>query len=269
VYSLAARPRSPLLASFIQRLHYHENDFPPSLERIVPNGQAHLMINLAEDAFRTYRGAQCAAVDHHAGAVLAGPHAQSTVLDTHEQRRLVAVQFRPGAAGHFFSLPMTEVGDQVVGLEELWGCDGRLMRERLLDAATPEGKFLALEEVLLRHIRPEHDPAVTWAVRALHRGAPVSDVALRLGLLPRTLVRRFAKHVGLTPKRFARVRRLQRLLRSVRASGQADWCALAAEHGYADQAHLVHEFRDLAGITPTSYKPHSPRRNNHIPIAAP
>ena len=71
----------------------------------------------------------------------------------------------------------------------------------------------------------------------------------------------------MTPKRWARVRRLQKVLRAVRLSTQPIWHDLAADYGYADQAHLVHEFRELADITPSGYQPHSHKRSNHLPTS--
>ena len=266
MYTLAAKPRSLVLRRFVKSLHYHETDFPFGLERIVPNGQAHLMVNLAQDEFRVYEGARCERVNRQGGAVLAGPHAQAVVIDTRQQHWLAAVEFRPGGAGPFFSVPMTEACDQVVHLPHLWNADGSLLRERLLEAPTPQAKLAVFEETLLQHLAPSHDPAIAYAVTALQYGVPVAEVASRLGLLPKAFVRRFANQVGITPKRFARVRRLQRVLRSLRTGVEIDWCALAAKHGYADQAHLVHEFRELADITPSAYKPQSSKRNNHIPI---
>lgn len=266
--SVAARPCSPALAAFIKSFHYHETNLPFALERIMPNGQAHLMVNLAEDEFKTYDPLRTERVDRHSGAVLSGPHAQPMVIDTREQRWIAAVEFRSGGAGRFFSMPVSEVCNHVVPLENVWGQDGRSLRERLLEASTPASKFRVLEEVLLQHLVPVFDPAVQCAVAALQRGEPVSQVASCLGLLPRTLRRRFSSQVGITPKRFARVHRLQRVLRAIRRSTEPDWCALAAEHGYTDQAHLIHDFRDLAGITPAGYKPHSSRRSNHVPITA-
>ncbi len=264
--SLAVRPRSPALRPFVHSLHFHEMDLPFGLERIVPSGQAHLMVNFAEDEFRTYPGAVRNEVNRHPGAILAGPHARSTVLDTHDFRWMAAVQFRPGGAAPFFSLPLSETRDQVVGLESLWRSDGRLLRECLLEARTPQLKLATLEAWLLRHLRPIHEPAIPWAIAALRQAMPVAAVASALGLQPRTLTRRFAAQTGLTPKRFARVCRLQAVLRAVRQSPAIDWCSLAAHYGYADQAHLAHEFRALAGITPSEYKPSSSRRGNHIPI---
>ena len=262
--SLAVRPRSALLAPFVASLHYHENAWPAAVERIMPNGQAHLMINLAEDQFRSYNGETCSAISSRSGAVLAGPHGQAAAIDTAEQQWLAAVEFRPGGAAPFFGQPLTEARDQIVSLDDLWGLDGALVRERLLEAPTPQAKLRVLETILLEQLVGRGDPAVGFAVAAMERGLPVRETAARAGLLPRTLVRRFEQRVGLTPKRFARVRRLQRILKSARRGGE--WAAIAAEHGYTDQAHLVHDFRDLTGITPTGYRPQSAQRGNHVPV---
>jgi AraC-like DNA-binding protein len=266
--NLTARPRSPLLKPFVKSFHYHETDLPFSLERVMPNGHAHLMVNLAEDEFRTYDRAIPAKITRQSGAVLAGPHAQSVILDTRQMRWLAAIQFRAGGAAHFLNMPMSEACNQVVSLEDLWRSSGATVRERLIEAPAPQARFAVLEQLLLEHIQRNFDPAIECAVVALERGMPVSLLAQRLGLLPKTFVRRFTSKVGITPKRFARVRRLQRVMRSIRASAPVDWSELAARYGYADQSHLVHEFRELAGITPSAYKPHSPQRNNHVPIAA-
>ena len=269
VKHFAAKPRSRALTAFVKSFHYHENDLPFTLERIMPNGQAHLMVNLAEDEFSTYSGSRAEQKHPQSGSVLAGPHAKSVVIDTRAQRWLAAVEFHSGGARHFFSMPMSAVCNEIVQLEDFWGCDGRLLRERLLDASTPAAKFRTLEEVLSEHLAPRFDPAIQYAMAALRAGVRVSQLVSRLGLLPRTFERRFSAQVGINPKRFARVQRLQRVLRAVRLSSRPNWCALAAEHGYTDQAHLIHDFRDLADITPSGYVPHSPQRNNHVPLVTP
>jgi AraC-like DNA-binding protein len=264
--SVRVKPTSPLLAASVKSLHYLETEMPFMLERIVPNGQAHLMINLAEEEFRAYDPIHVERVKRHSGAVLAGPHARSTVIDTREQRWLVAVEFRSGGAGQFFSMPMSEACDAIVSLEDVWDRTGRLLREQLLEAKTPALKFRVLEETLLRRRSARFDPAIQYAVYALRRGVPLARVTEELGLLPRTLVRRFSSQVGMAPKRFARLQRLQRVLGAVCQSPAPDWRTLAMQHGYTDQSHLVHEFREMADITPSGYKPHSAQRRNHIPI---
>jgi AraC-like DNA-binding protein len=226
------------------------------------------MVNLFEAEFRTYHGPDCAAVQRSSGAVLGGPSSHATVIDTMEQRCLVTVDFKLGGASPFFSDPLGEARDQLVGLDQLWGRDGAALRERLLEAGTPEAMFQVLEIVLLKQLVDPAipDPAIPFAARALERGVPVSHVTSQLGLLPKTFVRRFRARTGLSPKRFSRVRRLQRVLASVRDPRATDWSELAAQHGYTDQAHLIHDFRDLTGLTPTAYRPRSAEEHNHVPV---
>lgn len=265
--NLSIRPRSHALQPFIKSLHYHETAFPFGLERILPSGGAHLMINLAEDQFRTYSGADCERIHSTQGAALSGPRGRETILDTREFQWLVAVEFRMGGAAPFFRSPLDQVSDQAVGLDDLWGLDGRLLREQILEAPTPQEKLRVLEPALLCHFSGGCDPGIPHAAALLERGLPVAATAARLGYLPRTFIRRFRDQVGLTPKRFARVRRMQRVVGSLRTAGNVEWCELAAAYGFTDQAHLIHDFRDLTGITPTEYKPQSPQRGNHVPVA--
>ena len=92
----------------------------------------------------------------------------------------------------------------------------------------------------------------------------MGEVCLAIGLPSRTLRRRFTAQVGLTPKRFARVQRLQHVVRYLDGRTQVDWAAVAAEHGYADQPHLADEFRELAGVTPTEYLRSRVNGPNHL-----
>jgi AraC-like DNA-binding protein len=255
------------LAPYISSFHYIGGSPPAAggLECILPGARVHLMVNLYEDEFRTYQGLD---VHRTRGAVLGGPHAASTVIDTREQCGLLTVDFKLAGAARFFAAPLSEAQDHLVELDQLWGRDGAVLREQLLEAPTAEAKFQVLESVLLRHLVDAHDPdpAIPFAAHALGRGVPVSEVTERVGLLPKTFARRFSSQVGLTPKRYSRVRRLQRLVSSIRIPAEADWSELAAEHGYADQAHLVHDFRDLTGMTPAAYRPRSYEERNHVPV---
>jgi AraC-like DNA-binding protein len=269
MFGVTARPHSAALATFVTSFHYQEGEIPAAFERMLPTGQIHLLVNLYEDEFRTYSGPDCADVRRTHGAALAGPRSRSAVIDTREQRCLVRVNFRLGGAAAFFPLPLSETRDQFVELDQLWGRDGAVLRERLLEARTLKTKLQVLETVLLEHLarsqRP--DPAIPLAACALERGVSISQVASRLGLLPKTFVRRFRQHVGLAPKRFSRVRRLQRVLRSMGAGKSVDWAALAVDYDYSDQAHLIHDFRALTGITPSAYRPSPTGERNHVPLA--
>jgi AraC-like DNA-binding protein len=230
-----------------------------------------LLVNLHADRLVTFdgeapHGGLGAAGRRVGGSGLQGAHAEPVGIDTADQRAIIWVCFRAGGALPFFPAPPDAVAGELVGLEDLWGRDGAVLRERLLAAPSPRAALRTMEDVLLAHaVRPlERDPAVGFAIAALERGAAVGEVTDRLGLTARRFVSRFATAVGLRPKRYARVRRFQRLLAGLRGA-ETDWARLAADCGYFDQSHLINEFRALAGMPPTAYRAR-PDGRNHVPL---
>ncbi|MBX9365509.1 helix-turn-helix domain-containing protein [Streptomyces massasporeus] len=268
--ALTMRPSAPALGAVIGAMGYVEGRFAHSAELALPTGGAQLLVNLDGDALSSspLKGAP----RRTGGAALHGPYTEPAVIDPAQQRAVLWVAFRPAGAHPFLDVPVSEVRDQLVGLDDLWGTDGAVLRERLLEAVAaggPRAGLRVLETALTdRARRPlEPDPAVRLAAARLDRGTPVAEVADRLGWTTGRLARRCTEQLGLTPKRYARIRRFQRLLRRVNAGhGPPDWAVLAADCGYHDQAHLIHEFRALAGITPTAYAPRSPHERNHVPL---
>lgn len=261
--SLVVQTPSPALAAFVDRLGYYEAASPGGRELVLPTGTVALIVNLARDEARW---CDTSGESHiGSGAVLLGASAGRISADVGDWQSGLFVSFRPGGAHPFFRPPMSAIGEPVVELAALWGRGSALLREQLLDAPTPRAVLSAVETVLLgRVVRPlERDPAVAAAAALLGRGTPVAEVADRIGWTDRTLLRRFTDQVGLTPKRFARVRRLQCLLAHVPLGGEVDWARAAVECGYFDQAHLINDFRALTGVTPGEYRPRSAACRNH------
>ncbi|MEU0169489.1 AraC family transcriptional regulator [Streptomyces iakyrus] len=267
---LTVRPSAAAMAPLIGAMGYAEVRSAHTAELALPTGGAQLLVNLDGDALSSspLRGPD----RRTGGAAVHGPYTQPALIDPAQQRAVVWVAFRPAGAHPFLTVPLSAVRDDLVGLDELWGSDGAVLRERLLEAMAaggPRAGLRELEAALLARVRRplEPDPAVRRAAALLDRGTPVAEVADRLGWTTRRLTRRCTEQLGLPPKRYARLRRFQRLLGRVNAGPQPpDWAALAADCGYHDQAHLIHEFRALAGITPTAYAPRSPLERNHVPL---
>jgi AraC-like DNA-binding protein len=267
--ALVVRPRAAVLAPFVRSIAFYAAEVPVlRRERNLPSGDTDLLVNLDEDELRTYDGPEFATVRRVGGAAMAGARTTYSVIDTAEQRHVAMVNFRPGGAAPFFAMPAGEMQDRLVDLGDLWGRAGAVLRERLCEAATPAAALQVLEDVLLDHVATAlvRDPAVDFAIRALERGVSVTTVTARLGVSPNRFARRFRDHVGLTPKRFSRVRRLQRLLRDAHTGATVDWSEVAARHGYFDQSHLIHDFRALTGLTPAAYRDTVRDARNHVPV---
>jgi AraC-like DNA-binding protein len=237
----------------------------------MPTGTVQLLVNLDRDELHSYSatGDGPSGVQRTAGAALQGPFTTPMMIDTAEQRRILWVAFQFGGSYPFFAVDAAASYDLVIDLVDLWGRDGATLRDRLLDVPTAARKLQAVQDALLAHaVRPlDRDPAVAAAATALHRGRTVAAVADSLGWTAKRLARCFSQQIGLAPKRFARVRRFQRVLRrSAAGVAPVDWARLAAECGFYDQAHLIHEFRAHAGTTPPEYSPRSPTELNHVPV---
>jgi AraC-like DNA-binding protein len=295
--TVVVRTPAPPLAGLVRSLVYRSGEQPQrSVEKILPSPQTGLWVNLNRDAFRSFDEAGRAS--QVGGAMLAGPASRASVIEFEQGHAHVCVTFALGAASRFVAAPLALARDEMVPLEVLWGAPGASLRERLLEASTPTDALAVMEAVLLGQLTGADapDPAVLAAAGALSRGVRVGEVAAAgalgrgvrvgevagagglgrgvrvgevaadLGLLPRTLRRRFTAAVGLTPKRFARVQRMQRLVRDLDGQRDADWAALAAWHGYADQSHLADEFRELAGVTPGEYLRSRVNGPNHLRV---
>jgi AraC-like DNA-binding protein len=268
--TVIVRRPGPPLDRLVPAITYQAGEQPQTVvEKLLPSPGTSVWVNLNTDEFRSF--GWTGRVDRVPGAMLAGPASRARVLEFEQGRVHVWVAFALGAAGCFFGPPLGVAADEFVPLDQVWGPAGGCLRERLLEAATPEDVLLVMEKVLLGQLLDAGtgpDPAVAAAAVALSRGVAVGEVAEALGLLPRTLRRRFTAAVGLTPKRFARVQRLQRVVRDLDGRTQADWAALAAAHGYADQPHLADEFRELVGVTPTGYLRSRVNGPNHLRFPA-
>jgi AraC-like DNA-binding protein len=174
----------------------------------------------------------------------------------------VGVRFRPAKASAFLALPASELTDLRVSLDDLWR-DAPAVREALAASADAVERVRALEQVLASRLSPRptsghHD--VDEAVRRIVEAGGslgITRLAPALGVTRQHLARRFAQLIGVSPKTFARVVRLGRVVeraRAVPAGEPVNWSALAVELGYYDQAHLVDEFRELAGVTPSVWR---------------
>ena len=177
---------------------------------------------------------------------------------------VVGVRFRPGEAARLFPC-LSELTDGDATLEDVWGDDGNRLEDAILsalDAATANDRSAStilertlpiLEAALLRRLGAHGqgaDPRTRTAAALLGEGVAVQRVADEVGLSERQLSRAFVRRVGLSPKTFARVRRLQRATVLLQQGTTPADAAVAA--GYADQPHFTREARALAGVTPTA-----------------
>lgn len=185
------------------------------------------------------------------GGYVAGPDTGPALSTSKAGAVLVGARFRPWAGGDLLGLPLSEVRDRRVALADLLPAAAKRLPPAL-DPARAAARVL--DTVGLLAARAEPDPAVARAVELLRDpAARGEDVADEVGLSVRQLRRRCHAAVGYGPKTVQRVLRFQRFVRMLDApAGHLDLAVAAARAGYADQAHLTRECRELSGVTPVS-----------------
>jgi AraC-like DNA-binding protein len=173
--------------------------------------------------------------------MIAGP--DTTAHLTSEPGTYAGLRFAPGIGPAVLGVPASELRDQRAALADLWPAAlVRRLGEQVTDA--PD-RCAALERLLTARMPPA-DPAVAAIVAALSGGATVADTATAVDMGERRLHRRCLDAFGYGPKTLARIMRLNRALDLARAG--TPFATVAAQAGYADQAHLSRDVRDMAGV---------------------
>ncbi len=197
------------------------------------------------------------------GAYVAGPDTGPARPMIKPGTVIVGIRFRPSAGGQVLRTPLSEIANQRVPLADLLpSAAGRL--PPTLDPEEAVDRVLAITGGLVVDGAPDRAMARA-AVLLRNPAARAEAVAAEVGLSERQFRRRSQAAAGYGPKTLQRVLRFHRFVRlldaapapasdlAAPATGTApDLAALAAEAGYADQAHLTRECSALSGFTPAA-----------------
>ena len=248
----------PALAPFLEKvwtLEGHADSLGGEPQVVLPDGRAELVLHLG-DAFER--------IDEDSDAVVrqplllfAGQLKSQLVLRPTGAIGVVGLRFHPYGAAPLFDIPQHELAGRTPDVMSLSTPAARLLepvRERARSLS--HGAELA-QLALATLLDPSSiDARVRDAVTQIevHHGLiSIDALAADLGLTRRHLERRFQQIVGISPKRLARIARFQRSLRILDAadpSQRLGGAETAVACGYADQAHFIRDFRDLAGRPP-------------------
>jgi AraC-like DNA-binding protein len=191
-------------------------------------------------------------------ALVGGLHSAPAFIHHDGVQHGVQLEVTPLGARALFGVPPSALAERVVALDDVLGRRGDELVDRLRAAPTWPGRFAALDAVLTGVLRGHERPGTclsrAWA-RLVDTGGTVQVGALadELGWSRRHLSERFRREFGLTPKTAARVIRFERARLLVTRHDRPTLGQVAAACGYADQAHMVRDWHDFAGASPTGW----------------
>ena len=268
----------PPISEFVDHFWLFDGGQTPRKERIVPSGTIELVINLRDDEIRIHDREQSEQLTRFSGAVLSGTYSSIFVVDAMQHESMLGVHFKPGGAFPFLGTLASELTDAHADLADLWGRSGLELRERLCVVSTHRERFQIMEEVLTDRLRRSRKGHLAVAIALNGFGpygtrASVRDIARDVGICQRRFSKVFAAQVGLTPKVFCRVLRFQRVRTLADQIEKPDWAQIASTCGYFDQSHLINDFQEFSGFSPTEYlrrlrqhQQDSRLKSNHLPL---
>ncbi|MGN6104596.1 MAG: helix-turn-helix domain-containing protein [Kofleriaceae bacterium] len=272
---LSRPPRGPL-RPFIERLWLSDEAVggaggAPRVqrERVLPSGAMHVVVRLTDHPLRLFEGEASSEATEIGCSIIGGARSSYYVRDISQPARAVGAMLYPGASLPLLGISAEALAERHTSLEDAWGpaAAGEL-RERLLAERSPEAVLARFEDLLaqrLPRVRAIH-PAVAHALARFTTTSDVGAVVEETGYSHRRFISVFREAVGLSPKRYCRVRRFQQVLAQLEARPDAAWSQLAFEAGYSDQSHFVREFGEIAGLSPGRYRALSPAHGRHVPV---
>lgn len=221
-------------------------------ERIVPDGCPEVILHLGDPFDRREDSGRWRTQPR---AFLAGTLSRPWTLRAGRRPRTLGIRLRPGVAARILDVPMGEMADREAPLDQMVGASADELLEAACEAPTIEGSLAAAGAWMAQRARAPRlsEPAARPAVDVIlaSRGRiRMEEAARSLGWSRRRLERAFAFDLGVSPKLFASIVRLNAVLASLQDRHRGSAADLALGAGYFDQSHLLRDFKALAGASP-------------------
>ena len=225
---------------------------------VPPMPSAHLFVNLGEPA-RLWDSDPSVPPAVFADGWFMGVWTRRFLVEYPAWVRLVGVHFKPWGISPFVDMPANELRNRWVPVDAVWQGSLDRIRNRIGDIASTTETLRVVEGELRSRLAqaPLHGLNLVQhtgrRLETFHGAIPVGALTDAAGVSGNHLAAQFKSHIGVTPKRLARIYRFAQLILSVDVLRPVDWSGLAHMAGYFDQAHFSKEFKDFTGHTPTEY----------------
>ncbi|HEY4304247.1 MAG TPA: helix-turn-helix domain-containing protein [Gemmatimonadaceae bacterium] len=249
----SAAPDQELATSIVELWEVH-GTLRPFRETLLPNGAAEIMFNLGPvHELHSDQGRGL-----WTDAWISGLHERSLIIESLNGTHLVSARLHPLGAVQILGRSMASVANSVVKPDAFF-TNAADMRDELLAAKNAAERFVILERLVgrLRYSIGERVPDFLWQatrlIDARHGNLKISELHDDVGVSRRHLSVMFSRYIGISPKRYAAIKRFTWTFEHLRGQANVDWSKLASDAGYSDQSHLVRDFKRVGAATPTEY----------------
>ncbi len=191
---------------------------------------------------------------------IGGLHNRSFFIKPHKNATLISVNFKPGGAKYFIPDDLHRFKNKIVSLDDIFAKASLRYIEDMDHQDTPQ-KNLGRVEAFLNNIfqpscRPGRQPSYSPIDEAIERMlrekgmVNIQVVAGSVGLSPAHFRRRFNAEIGMSPKEYCKIVRINAIMQSLSQPLPFNLTQLAYQHGYFDQSHFIKDFQSVMGCPP-------------------
>jgi AraC-like DNA-binding protein len=193
------------------------------------------------------------------GSFIAGMYSTYAISENTGASHCLQFNLTPIGARRIFGIPMHALSERIVDFSDVMGRAGKRLETQIAEAVDWATRFELLDRFLLQRIGTSQpvSGAVGHAWNRLRDSGgmmPVAALADELGWSRKHLASKFGEDVGLAPKTIARLFRFRRVVDRSADDLASCWTDVALDAGYFDQAHLIRDFRQFAGMTPVDFR---------------
>jgi AraC-like DNA-binding protein len=263
------------LQNFVKHFIYYEGFNPVHrMDRFLPDGNAEFIIELTGNPNYIYDNETLAERQSCRYAWVSGVRTQPITIPSGRDSRMLIVAFKQGKAHPFYGFPMTELADLVVDADSVFGRGIHELREQLLSKTSIPQMFRLVEKFLLGQAGDSLNAdtpskCVEYALSTIASQPTVlgfQHLSGQIGYSQKHFIDLFKKQVGVPPKQYLKIMRFQKAILEIGNNKSIQWSRIAAESGFYDQAHFIHDFKGFSGFTPNEYVKRKTAEPNYIPV---
>lgn len=223
----------------------------PSTELMHPDGGMGIILNFGDHLI--YEGQEI-----HAYGFMDGIHTRTRQMTMAGHIDAIGIRFNPGGASRFFSIPLAEINNSNLSLNDL-AKNQFIERCQQEKAVNPEGNILKFIDKLLLEMRIEPQrpdlliQTLTNRIKTSKGKVSIAETIYDIGKSYRQIERLFKSYIGMTPKHYARIMRVENARYQLKNKTCQSCTEIGELAGFYDQAHFIREFKSIIGLPPTAY----------------
>jgi AraC-like DNA-binding protein len=250
---IAKHKPAPQLAPYVYEYTIARLPKGMPVEKCIPDGFLKLFIYLSDDS-PVYKDVQ-GNIKEWGDGFSGHPVDEDFYVQADKPIDVIVCSFRPQGIQHFYNTPTPYFNNTLLPVDVFLGRQASLLKEQLLEAYSDAEKIMVMNRYFLKLLNSTSTPAsaITYAQDIIHASnglVNIEKLATSINTTRRSLERNFLKQVGMTPKYFSRVLRINYAFRQKQTDPICNWQDIIYNCGYFDQSHFIKEFKHFTGTTP-------------------